>query len=349
MTPQPDEFGLPLFEKFPGLRNALPWVSLGQWPTPVSEAHHFASAQGLEALYVKREDLSHPQCAGNKVRGIEFVIADAQRRGAKTILTFSSEGSHHVAKTAWHARRFGIGTAAVVLPQPHAHYVQGNIQTGLDAGARYVRANTLTLLPKLTLELLRARLGRFAGRVYFLPAGGSSLPACVGHVNAAFELKQQIEAGQLPEPDFIYVALGSLGTAAGLLVGCKLAGLRTRLVGVVTSYRWYCTSRRWARLARRLARFIRRLDPSVPKMKMNRLDVSVIGTALGRGYAQPTEEATRLREAFREDEGIELDTTYTAKTLDGAMQFINSGSLHHKTHLFWHTYQAPLRATSAIL
>ncbi len=341
MTPQPDEFGLPLFERFPGLREALPWVSLGAWPTPVSEARHFAAAHGLGALYVKREDLSHPQCAGNKVRGIEFVIADAQRRCAKTIVTFSSEGSHHIAKTAWHARRFGIGTVAVVLPQHHAHYVEGNIRTGLAAGARYVRANYLTLLPKLTLELLRARLGGSRGRVYYLPAGGSALPACVGHVNAAFELKRQIDAGELPEPDYLYVALGSLGTAAGLLVGCKLAGLRTRLVGVVTSYRWYCTSRRWARLARQIARFMRRLDPSVPKMRMNRSDVSVIGTALGRGYARPTEEATRLREAFREAEGIELDTTYTAKTLDGAIQFIKSASLHDKTNLFWHTYQAP--------
>ncbi|MFH1417316.1 MAG: pyridoxal-phosphate dependent enzyme [Planctomycetota bacterium] len=341
MTTQPAEIGLPLFERFPGLREALPRVSLGAWPTPVTGARHFAAAHRLGALYVKREDLSHPECAGNKVRGLEFVIAEAKRRGAKTIVTFSTVGSHHIAKTAWHARRFGIDTVAIVLPQPSAHYVEGNIRTGLAAGARYVPASYLTLLPKLALEMLRARRDG-SGGVYYLPAGGSSLPACVGHVSAAFELKRQIEAGELPEPDYLYVALGSLGTAAGLLVGCKLAGLRTRLVGVVTSYRWYCTPRRWARLAHRITRFMRRLDPSLPETGVTRFDVSVIGTALGRGYARPTDEATRLMGVFREAEGIELDSTYTAKTLDGAMQFIDRGRLHGKTHLFWHTYQAPL-------
>ena len=94
---------------------------------------------------------------------------------------------------------------------------------GLEAGARYVPANYLTLLPKLFARLLWRSRRKGSERLYCIPVGGTSPLACLGHVSAAMELKQQIAAGVLPEPDFLYVAAGSLGTAAGLTLGCRLA------------------------------------------------------------------------------------------------------------------------------
>lgn len=333
----PSAISLPLFTLFPRLADRLPWLPLGHWPTPVTESRHFAAAHGLRAFYLKREDLSHPECGGNKIRGLEFALGEVQRRGAKTILTIGVIGSHHVCRTAWHARRLGLDTVAIVVEQPEAEYVRRNLSAGLAAGARYVPANRATLPPLFLGRLIESwiRQGR---RPYCLAPGGTSALACLGHVNAALELKDQIAAGLLPDPDYLYVPLGSLGTAAGLLAGCKLAGLRTRLVGVVTAYRWYCTAGRWARLARRVLRLMRRYDPSVPTIEPSRSDVSVVSTALGEGYAVPTESSRRLAEEFRETEGLELDGTYTAKTLDGAMQFISAEQAADRTHLFWHTY-----------
>jgi D-cysteine desulfhydrase len=328
---------LPLFEAFPRLAATVPWLPIGQLPTPVTEARRFAGRHGLKALYVKREDLSHPQCAGNKIRGLEFILADAVRRGAKTILTLGVEGSHHICRTAWHGRRHGIDTVAVVIDQPAAEYVRRNLAAGLASGAAFVPANRATLLPRLAAQYAKAwmRQGR---RPYCVSPGGTSALSCLGHVNAAMELKRQGEGGQLQEPDYLYVAMGSLGTAAGLLVGCKLAGLRTKLVGVVASYRWFCTAGRWGRMAKRIHRLMRRRDPGVPEIDVDASELSVVSAALGDGYARPTEESMRLADEFRAAEGIDLDGTYTAKALCGAMQFIEAQQLHDNVHLFWQTY-----------
>jgi D-cysteine desulfhydrase len=324
---------------FPALRERVAWLSLGRWPTPVTEARRFAEAHGLRSLFVKREDLSHRVCGGNKVRGLEFILADAQRRGARTLATIGVTGSHHVAKTAWHARQLGLNTLAVVVKQPPAEYVQRNLATAAAAGAVLIHANRLTLVPRFAARYLGAWL-REGQRPYFIPPGGTSPLACLGHVNAALELKGQIDAGLLPEPDYLYVALGSLGTAAGLLAGCKLAGLRTRLVGVVVSHRWYCTAGRWTRLARRVARLLRRQDPTMNPVDIAKSDATVVGGVLGKGYALPTDSSSRLAAEFLTAEGLELDPTYTAKALDGAMQFIESNGLQDRTHMFWQTYHA---------
>ncbi|HKQ49743.1 MAG TPA: pyridoxal-phosphate dependent enzyme [Phycisphaerae bacterium] len=326
-------------ERFPRLAERVPWTAIGQWPTPVYEAKKFASRHGLKALYVKREDLSHPVMAGNKVRGLEFLLGEARRRGARTIVTFSAEGSHHICKTAWHARQLGIDTVAVVVPQAEAPYVRENVRVAESVGARYVGANYATVVPKVIAELLSRRNRREGRRPYYVPPGGTSPLACLGHVGAALELKRQVEAGELPEPDYLYVALGSLGTAAGLAVGLKLAGLRTQLVGVVVSYRWYCTRGRWARMARRVNRLMRRMDESVPRVAIRAAELRTVGTALGAGYARATPEATALAAEFGDLEGIALDQTYTAKALHGAMQFIARGGWEERVHLFWHTYQ----------
>jgi D-cysteine desulfhydrase len=339
MLNEPATRDLPLFQAYPRLAEAVPWLPIGNWPTPVTPARHFGAAKGLGAFYLKREDLAHSVCGGNKVRGLEFLLADARRRGAGTILTLGAAGSHHVSRTAWHARQLGMDTVGIVVRQPNAQYLRDNLLRGLEAGVKYVPANYATLAPKLALQFLRPSYWHHRRPPYCLAGGGTSPLSCLGHVNAALELRQQIEAGLLPEPDYLYVALGSLGTAAGLTVGCKLAGLRTRIVGVVVSYRWYCTPGRWARLARRTHRLMRRHDPDLPEMDLAKSELKVVATALGRGYAKFTEDSVRLAQEMKATEGIEFDGTYTAKTLDGALQFIHRHQLHDRVHLFWHTYQ----------
>ena len=269
----------------------------------------------------------------------EFLLADARQRGAGTIVTFGVTGSHHVCRTAWHARRLGMNTVGVVVHQPAAPYVRSNLLLGIEADAEYVPTGYALLAPRLALQFLKRRHWRDECPPYYAPSGGTSPLSCLGHVNAALELKQQIDAGDLPEPDYLYVALGSLGTAAGLAVGCRLAGLQTRLVGVVAFHRWYCTPGRWASVARRVLRFMRRHDSSVPDVRIDKSALHVVGTALGQGYARPTEGAVRLIQEMRATERIELDVTYTAKALDGAMRYIREHRLHDRTHLFWHTYQ----------
>jgi D-cysteine desulfhydrase len=336
LSRQPGGAELPLFEAFPKLAEQVPWMPLGDWPTPITEARRFAALHGLSSFHVKREDLSHAACGGNKVRGLEFLLARARQRGATALITIGAAGSHHVCKSAWHGRTLGMKTTALIVDQPPADYVRHNLLAGLAAGASYIPANYLTLVPKFAWRFLRG--SRSNGGLHYIPPGGTSPLACLGHVNAALELRRQIDAGVMPEPDYLFAAMGSLGTVAGLAVGCKLAGLRTRLVGVVVSYRWYCTRGRWARMARRTLRMMRHHDAGVPDVEIAARELTVIGSALGDGYAHFTEAGMTLAREFHACQQIQLDGTYTAKTLDGAMQFIRQHSLEDKAHLFWNSF-----------
>lgn len=328
---------MPLFDRFPRLREALPRVELGEWPTPVHNAPRFANAHGLKSLHIKREDKSHPLCGGNKVRGLEFLLAEARSRDIRTLVTFSSAGSHHISRTAFHARRFNIGVVAVIVDQPPTEYLQANLGVGITAAAEYIPASYLTVLVKTLGQVLRNASGERSPCLYVAPGGTSPL-TCIGHVNAAMELRDQVDAGILPMPDYIYVPLGSLGTAAGLALGCKLAGIHAHIVGVTNSYRLYCTRGRLLRLANRTIRLLHRHDPTVPHVHPTRSDVSVFHHALGEGYAKPTESGRRLIQEMLDLECVRLDGTYTSKTLDGALQFIELHGTHDRHHLFWHTF-----------
>lgn len=336
---------LPLFERFPRLAELVPRLAIGDWPTPVTQLTNFARARGLSRVYAKREDRSHPECGGSKLRGLEFLLGRARNRNAQTIITFGAAGSHHVRTTAWHARKLGINTIALLVSQPVAQYVRHNLLVGREVGTRFVPVNVATAGPKFAAEWLRATvLDR--RRPFVIPPGGTSPLACLGHVSAALELKRQIESGLLPEPRFIFVPLGSLGTAAGLSVGCRLAGLQSSLVGVAVFSRWYCTSGRWAALARRTVRMMRKLDESVPPVKIRRSDATVVTSALGKGYGHPTEESAELTQQVRAADHLELDCTYTAKTMAGALHFLNDRGRRDADILFWHTYDPPTPTTA---
>lgn len=329
---------LPLFDTYPRLREGLVRLPIGWWPTPVTEARRFADAHGLGSLHVKREDRSHPQCGGNKVRGLEFLLAEARRRMVRRLLTVAAVGSYHIVCTACHAAPLGMKLTAVVLPQPATQRVGDNLLRGAEFGVEYVPVGHVTAVPVLVGKWVRQLLA--PDRCCFIPPGGTSPLACVGHVNAAFELRRQIDAGLLPAPDLLFVALGSLGTAAGLALGVRLAGLETRVVGVVVAHRWHATARRLTRLSRRTLRLLQRHDPTVPNAAVRSGDVSVVTTALGEGYGHVLPEAGVMRDQMRELEGIELDDTYTAKALCGAFQFIRRHGLERRDHLFWHTCHA---------
>ena len=227
-----------------------------------------------------------------------------------------------------------------MVDQPNAAYVRENLALAHSAGAQYIPATYLSALPRFLYEYWRPANRRSGKPPYFVLPGGTNRLSCVGHVNAAFELRKQIQDGLLPEPDFIFVAMGSLGTAAGLMLGCKLAGLRSRVVGIVVSHRWYCTRGRTARIARRTLRLLRQCDPSVPRVALQGSDLDIIDTALGEGYAFFTPEAVEASRQLFELEGIVTDGTYTGKTIAGMLAFTRERANQGRIHLLWNTYHA---------
>jgi len=339
MDARVDSATIPLFSAFPGLARAVPRLPLGQWPTPIERWESVGAHFGLRALYVKREDRSHPRWGGNKPRGLEFTLAEAQRRGARAILTVGAAGSHHVVTTACLARTMGIETTALLTPQAPAGYVGRNIREALGAGARLLPTHYATLPLRFAAAWLRLRW-RHGAAMMVIPPGGTSAAACVGHVNAGFELAAQVRAGEMPSPDAVFVPLGSLGTAAGLAVGLRLAGMATRVVGVVAFHPWYCTAGRLAAMARRIARWLAARDASVPRLAFARSEFDVVCSSWGRRYAQVTHQGAEAAREVARLGGPMLDGTYSSKTFVGMVDFARRSGWEGRTLLYWHTYRA---------
>ncbi|MEW6554033.1 MAG: pyridoxal-phosphate dependent enzyme [Actinomycetota bacterium] len=310
---------IPLFRRYPRLRDTLPWASLGEWPTGVERMRRLEEAHGLPALYVKRDDLSSCHYGGNKVRKLEFVLADVARKGCSGVMTMGAAGSNHVLATTVHGARLGLSTTALLFDQPCAEYVRRNLLLDYKNGARLVWARSVPMVPLAYVKERAASRVR-GERLYWLGPGGSSPTGCLGYVNAGLEIAEQVEEGMLPEPDYVVTAMGTHGTAAGLWLGLRLSGLRSRLVGVAVVETAYCNASRWARLVNRTADLLAQLDPGIAVPRARRSDLVYIDSELGRGYAHLTPADVRAVREARELEGLLIEGTYTGKALAATLE-----------------------------
>jgi D-cysteine desulfhydrase len=219
----------PLFDYYPALENSVPWIELANLPTPVEALDlHDPVSSRAHKLWIKRDDKTSDLYGGNKVRKLEFVLAQAIQQGKKELATFGATGTNHGVATALFCQQQGINCKILLFDQPVTEAVQNNLRLMQQFGAQLEYAGTMfrTVLRFYWDRLLHGKTA------YYLFAGGSNVAGCIGFVNAAFELREQIEQGQAPEPDLIYCPVGSTSTAAGLALGCQLAGLKSRVIGV---------------------------------------------------------------------------------------------------------------------
>jgi len=331
---------LPLFARYPALEGQLPRLRLGCLPTPVGRLPDWGGDAAPASLHLKRDDLSGTVYGGNKVRKLEFLLAAALARGVQEVLTVGFAGSNHSLATALYARQVGLHCAALLLPQANAHYVRRNLLASHRCGAELHACRTeLGLLLAAGLRLVRGRLGGGSTPVY-VPAGGSCPLGMVGYVNAAFELQEQIQAGALPEPDLVYVALGSMGTAAGLMLGLRAAGLKSRVVPVRVIGKRLARPAGMLRLLRRTVALLCRLDPAFPRLEFTAADVASRDDCLGSGYARFTPAGVQAAERLRREAGIVLNGAYTAKAFAVLFGDLQRQCLRGQHVLFWNTYNS---------
>jgi len=344
MTVRDSTKTLPLFEQYPQLGEKLPHVSLGEFPTPVQRLTRLGAELSVEHLYVKRDDLSGRLYGGNKPRKLEFILGDAIRSGAKGVMTFGGAGSNHSLATAIYSQQVGLKSISLLVPQPNARYVCDNLLLSHRCGAELhscgVESESIINKPMVYLSaiyhLIRCRLKN--GRSpYLVPPGGSSLLGITGFVNAAFELKRQIADGETREPHCIYVACGTMGTTAGLLLGLRAAKLDTRVVSVRVTSEKFVNTRALIRLIGRANSLLHSLDPSFPVFEFSPEDIDIRHDCFGKRYALFTEEAMEAVSLMRECEGIKLDGTYTGKALAAMIRDAQNRILRGKSVLFWNT------------
>lgn len=319
-----------LFRRWPALRRRIAWLPLADVPTPVEPLALDGAADGL---WIKRDDLSGSVYGGNKVRKLEFLLADARRDGVERLITAGAIGSHHVLATVVYGRRLGLRTSAVLFPQPVTDHVQAVLRLHHAFGAELRYTRRMELVP---LAVWRARLAHRGERVRVIPPGGSDALGALGYASAALELAEQIERGEAPAPAAAHVAAGTLGTAAGLALGFTLAELDTRVVATRIASR--LVTNRWT--LRRLVRGAARLlaDAGGPRVDadaaLGRIELS--HRRIGDGYGHPVPAARRAADRL-DAAAIRVDPTYTAKAAADALAALESDG---GPRLFWHTLSA---------
>jgi len=293
---------------------------------------------GLRAgsLFAKRDDRCCPLYGGNKPRKLEFVVGSATARGARRLVTTGGLGSNHGLATTIVGRNAGLAATLVLLRQPVTPEVRHALLLDAAYGAKLVYGANV---PGTALQVLRvlAASALRGEKPFLVSTGGSSTRGTVGFVSAGLELAEQVRAGALPAPAQVWVAVGTGGTLAGLVAGLKLAGLPTRVVGVIVTDILPPTPRSLARAARAVLRRLRRAEPRIPEVPVSPADFDLVHDQLGVGYGAPT-PAARDAVAAAAACGLVLETTYTGKCVAAIRGRAASGALPDGPLLFWNTY-----------
>lgn len=315
------------------LLSQLPRVELATLPTPVEPLRGISEKLDAE-VWVKRDDLTAAVYGGNKVRKLEYLLGQARARGANTLVTAGSVGSHHVFATALYGREQGFETYAVVTPQPYHRHVEEQLRAELAVGAHLYPARGLAEVARIMAELT-LRLRFWGRKPYVIPLGGSNVYGALAYVNAGLELAQQVDAGLCPDVDAIYVATGTAATVSGLALGLAAGGMRTRLVGVRIFDRLFANRAHIAHLIGQADALLRGLDSRFPNVVARALtSVELDHRELGRGYGLTTPASAAARE-LAAGEGLVLDETYTSKALASLLR--EAGERRGQKLLFWHT------------
>ncbi len=273
------------------------------------------SAETGADIWIKRDGLTHPVYGGNKLRKFEFVFGDAIDKRARVVLTGGGLGSHHTLATAVVARQFGIQAVCAYYCQPLSDEVRHHLRLGPLLGIdAHLCGDYVGLALSFVTQYVRWLL-RTGWPPYFIYPGAPGTLGILGYVNAAFEIKGQLAQMGEPEPDAIFVAVGSCGTFAGLVLGARLVGLGSRILGVRVIEEDQANRPKIARMVNGAARYLRRLDPSVPPVRVTAEEIDMLDGYLGPGYAHPTEQARQAVERTARAEGRVLETTYTGKTM----------------------------------
>lgn len=333
---------IPLFARAPQLAAAVSHLPLGIYPSAVERIDLDDDGRRIPIL-VKRDDTAAEGYGGNKVRKLEFILADARARGTTRLITAGATGSHHAFATAFHGRRAGFDASLVLFPQRRTPHVREMLLLDAAAGAELVWASRMETVP---YGVWRARFAHRREAVCVVPPGGSSEIGTFGYINGALELAEQIEAGAAARPSIIYVAAGTLGTVAGICIGLAWAGLDIPIVATRITARMLTNERMLAALVRSTLTHLRRAGATdAPAAAAALALVDLRHDQIGAGYGRATEAGAHAAQVFAAA-GLALDATYTAKAAASLLADARTDASHSTRGgasglpLFWHTLSA---------
>jgi D-cysteine desulfhydrase family pyridoxal phosphate-dependent enzyme len=309
-------------------QSPLPRLHIAHLPTPVEPLPRLGALLEGPEVWIKRDDQTGLAFGGNKTRKLEYLVAEAQATGARTLMTCGAGQSNHCRQTAAAAARFGF-QCILVLAGKAPQSLTGNALLDHLLGAEFIWAedeNLQTAMQHAFQEALAA-----GKQPYLIPYGGSNPVGAAAYATAMGEFLAQ----DVPV-DVIVFATSSGGTQAGLLVGARQHGFQGRLLGISVDKTASYIAPRIATLASETAERLG-LD-----LTFEPQDVEVNDQYLGEGYGVLTEMERSAIQLFARQEGILLDPVYTGKAAGGLLDLIRRGGFSPRQRiLFWHTGGTP--------
>ncbi|MBN2329112.1 MAG: D-cysteine desulfhydrase family protein [Candidatus Omnitrophica bacterium] len=305
-------------------------ISLAQIPTPIHYLSRLSEEFDID-LRVKRDDLTGAALGGNKVRKLEYLLADAQSKGCDAIITCGAVTSNHARAAAVAARQVGM-EAHLILAGEAPEFAHGNLQLDLlvGAGVEYIsRADYSNNIDEILQEAAH-RLRSQGKKPYVIPTGGSNSVGLLGYVEAVREMQTQCLEMKW-KPDFVVCAVGSGGTYSGLFLGNSLFPITSHILGVLVcgTVSQFCD-----KIKKDISEACDQNNLAVPDLSA----IELVDGYIGEGYAKTNASQLQLIRKVAGAEGMILDPVYTGKTFAGLYGECLKGRIPKQANvLFIHT------------
>ena len=304
-------------------------ISFAHLPTPIEELPRLTRALGGPRILVKRDDQTGLAFGGNKTRKLEFLVAEAQEQGAKTLISAGAIQSNHCRQTAAAAARFGYDCTLVLTgekpKQPSANFLLDQL-----FGAEIITVEDRKDRDRILQETFDRAVST-GRKPYLVPYGGSSTTGAMGYTFAMEEFMQQnVKA------DWIVFGTSSGGTHAGLVLGQRLFGFKGKVLGISIDEPEIELKAHVSALASQASEKLgERIDFTGDDVLANEAYCQAGYGVFGEGER----EAIKL---FASTEGLLLDPVYTGRAAAGMIDLIRKGFFKKdETILFWHTGGQP--------
>ncbi|MBK8251896.1 MAG: D-cysteine desulfhydrase family protein [Polyangiaceae bacterium] len=313
---------------------------LAHLPTPLVQPKRLAKHLGID-LWIKRDDSTGGAESGNKVRKLEYLLADAVQQGANVVITCGGIQSNHARATALCAAALGMRAVLFLRTKEESRNIANEPLTGNVLLDRFAGAEIRLITPaqyaarNALMEEAAAELRDAGQRPYVIVEGGSSGLGAFGYIEAMREIRRQLDMGLGGSKPFdvIVHACGSGGTAAGTALGAALHGVAAQVRPMAV-----CDDApTFEAIIGRIIAEAREIDPAVGEPA----NVVVDDRAKGPAYAVSTQEQRARMVLATRLSGLVFDPVYTGKALSGLWDLCESGELSGKRVLFLHTGGLP--------
>ena len=314
---------------------SLPRFPLAQLPTPLEELKTLSRQLAGPEILIKRDDQTGLALGGNKTRKLEFLVGDALAKGADTLVTLGAAQSNHCRQTAAAAAKAGL-RCELILNGNKPDVANGNLLLNEILGANLHWIERPQRAAKL--RELDAQLRAQGRKPYLIPVGGSNGVGATGYVVAMQELSAQLRTSGR-RADHILFGTSSGGTQAGIVLGARIAGITSRLLGLSIDKNdpeHFEYEAEVAQIANDCA-----ANTGSP-VRVTADDVKVVYGYKGEGYGVVGDLERDAIRLLARSEGIVLDPVYAGRAFGALVDLIRKGIFKKdETVLFWHTGGTP--------